>query len=268
LELEKGFIKFMRTAIQIQRSVIFAFFIRELKTRFGSSRLGYFWALIEPLTHVVVLTLIFGVLGRHTLPGIDFPLFIITGIFPFFFFRYVADRSAEAVGANRALLAYRYVQPLDDIWARALLELVTFLAGFITFLLGAAYFGFEVMPYRPLEVVCAYCALFIFSIGFGIVTGVVSGLYPESKKLFSFIHRPLYFISGIFAPLSIVPAEYRVWFLWNPILHALELARENYFQTFQQAGASWWYLALSSGISLLIGLAAYRVTRTKLLEND
>lgn len=256
----------MRTALHIQRSVIFAFFIRELKTRFGGYRLGYFWALIEPLSHIVVLTLVFGALGRHTLPGIDYPLFIITGIFPFFFFRHVADRSAEAVGANRALLVYRYVQPLDDIWARVLLELVTFLAAFITFLLGAAYFGFKVMPYRPLEVACAYCALFIFSIGFGIVTGVVAHLYPEAKKFLTFFNRPLYFISGVFAPLSVVPAEYRHWLLWNPILHALELARENYFQTFRPAGASWRYLALSSGISLLIGLAVYRVSRTKLIE--
>lgn len=258
----------MRTAFQIQRSVIFAFFIRELKTRFGKYSWGYLWVLIEPLTSVLVFTILFGVLGRHALPGIDYPLFLITGIYPFFFFRHVADRSADAVSANKALLAYRYVQPLDDIWARALLELVLFFIGFITFLLGAAYFGFAIAPWRPLEVICAYCALFVFSIGFGIIIGVVSGLYPESKKITSILYRPLFFISGVFAPLSIVPAEYRGWLLWNPILHALELARENYFQVFRPAGASWWYLLFCSGLSLLIGLAVYRVSRAKLLEND
>lgn len=257
----------MRTALQIQRSVIFAFFIRELRTRFGNSRLGYYWALIEPLSHVLVLTILFGTLGRHTLPGIDFPLFIITGIFPFFFFRSVADRSADAVSANRALLAYRYVQPLDDIWARVLLELMIFVGGFLSFLLMAAYFGYHVAPFRPLEVLCAYGALFLFSIGFGVIIGVVSALYPESKKIFSFINRPLYFISGVFAPLSAVPAEYRGWLLWNPILHALELARESYFQPFRPAGASWNYLLLTSGLSLLTGLAVYRISRTKLLES-
>lgn len=257
----------MRTALQIQRSVVLAFFIRELRTRFGNSRLGYYWALIEPLSHVFVLTIFFGALGRHAMPGIEFPLFIITGVFPFFFFRYVADRSADAVSANRALLAYRYVRPLDDIWARVLLELMIFIFGFVFFLLLAAYLGFHVAPYRPLEVVCAYGALFIFSIGFGIIIGVVSALYPESKKIFSFINRPLYFVSGVFAPLSAVPAEYRYLLLWNPILHALELARESYFQPFRWGGASWQYLLLSSGLSLLSGLAIYRVSRTKLLQS-
>jgi len=257
----------MRSALQIQRSVIFAFFIRELKTRFGKYGWGYIWVLIEPLTQVLVFTLLFGVIGRHALPGIDYPLFIITGIYPFYFFRFVADRSADAVSANRALLAYRYVQPLDDIWARALLELVLFFAGFFTYLLGAAYFGFNVVPWRPLEVIGAYCALFVFSIGFGIIIGVVSALYPESKKITSLINRPMLWISGVFAPLSIVPGEHRGWLLWNPVLHALELARENYFQAFQPAGANWGYLVLSSGIFLLIGLSVYRVSRTKLLES-
>jgi capsular polysaccharide transport system permease protein len=257
----------MRTALHIQRSVIFAFFIRELKTRFGKYSWGYIWVLIEPLAQVLVFTALFGILGRHALPGIDYPLFIITGIYPFYFFRHVADRSAEAVSANRALLVYRYVQPLDDIWARALLELVLFFAGFITFLLGAAYFSFDVVPWRPLEVICAYCALFVFSLGFGVIVGVVSGLYPESKKITSLLSRPLLWLSGVFAPLSIVPAEHRGWLLWNPILHALELARENYFQAFRPAGADWLYLVLSSGLSLLIGLAVYRVSRAKLLES-
>jgi capsular polysaccharide transport system permease protein len=256
----------VRNAIRIQRSVIFAFFIRELKTRFGSYRLGYFWALLEPLAHVLVLTAVFSVLGRHAMPGIPFPLFLITGIFPFFFFRHVADRSADAVSANRALLAYRYVQPLDNIWARSLLELLMFVAGFVAYVLGAAYFGLDVVPWRPLEVICAYSLLFIFSIGFGIVVGVISGLYPESKKILPLIHRPMYFISGVFVPLSIVPPEYRSWLLWNPILHALELARENYFQVYRPAGANWKFLALSAGLSLLIGLSVYRISRTKLLE--
>ncbi|RQW87467.1 MAG: ABC transporter permease [Geobacter sp.] len=257
----------MRTAIQIQKSVVFAFFIRELKTRFGNYRLGYLWALLEPLGHVLVITVIFGALGRRTMPGIDYPLFIITGLFPFLFFRHVWTRSAEAVNSNRALLAYRYVQPLDNIWARVLLELLIFIAGFVVYLIGVAAFGIPVLPHRPLEVLCAYALLFIFAIGVGIVSGVVSAMFPEVKKCIPFITRPLYFISGVFIPLSVVPEQYRGWLLWNPILHALELAREFYFPSFQNAGATWYYLGLSAMVSLCFGLALYRLTRFKLLES-
>lgn len=257
----------MRTALQIQRSVIFAFFIREIRTRFGAYRLGYLWALLEPLGHILVLVTLFGTLGRSSMPGIHFSLFIITGLFPFLFFRQVWNKSAGGVDANRALLVYRYVQPLDDIWARALLEFVIFAAGFVVFIAGAACLGLPVMPHRPLEVFLAYLLLCIFSIGLGIVTGVITALFPEVKKILPFINRPLYFVSGIFMPLSMVPVEYRGWLLWNPVLHALELARENYFRAFVPAGASWAYLMLSALASLFIGLSVYRVSRYKLLES-
>lgn len=257
----------MRTTLQIQRSVIFAFFIRELKTRFGSYRLGYLWALLEPLGHILMFVAIFGALGRRTMPGIEYPLFIITGMFPFFFFRYVWTRSADAVKSNRALLAYRYVQPLDNIWARALLELLIFFVGFVVYLIGFASFGMDVFPHRPLEVFCAYALLFIFAIGVGIVSGVVCALSPEIKKCIPFINRPLYLISGVFIPLSVVPEKYRGFLLWNPILHALELARENYFASFEHGGASWSFLGMGAMVSLFVGLALYRVTRFKLLES-
>lgn len=258
----------MRTALEIHKTVIFAFFIRELRTRFGSGRLGYFWMLLSPLLQITLLSVLFGALGRHAMPGIEFPLFLITGMFAFHFFRHVSERSASSIDSNRALLAYRYVQPLDNIWARALLELLLFMIGFVGFLAGCAWLGYQVMPARPLEVIIAYSLLFTFSVGFGMITGVVSGLYPEMGKLLPLTNRPLIFISGVFFPLSVVPPQYREWLLWNPILHALELAREAYFPAFKPAGASWGYLVVSSGLFLLSGLVVYRMSRTRLLEND
>lgn len=258
----------MRTALQIQQSVIFAFFIRELRTRFGHGRLGYFWIIISPMLQIVSITLLFSAVGKRILPGIDLPLFLITGIFPFFFFRDVASRSAGAIEGNKDLLAYRFVQPLDNIWARVLLELLIFVVVFAVFLIGCAWLGYRVLPWNPLQVMLAYVALFVFSIGYGMVTGVVTGLYPTAGKILPLINRPLVFISGIYIPLITVPQEHREWLLWNPILNALELARENYFQNFRPAGASWWYLCFSSALMLLIGLAVYATSRTKLLEND
>jgi capsular polysaccharide transport system permease protein len=39
--------------------VIHALIIRETRTRFGDSRLGYGWALIEPVLHIALLWVIF-----------------------------------------------------------------------------------------------------------------------------------------------------------------------------------------------------------------
>lgn len=257
----------MRTAWKIQQSVIYAFFVRELKTRFGDYQLGYVWALLEPVLHLLILLAIFGSTGRKMMPNIAMPLFIITGLQVYFFFNLISSRAAESINANQALLAYRYVQPIDDIWARVLLEAVIFIAVFLTVLVIFAMLGFDVLPARPLEVCLAYFLLMVFAVGIGISFGVAYALFPDSKKILSMINRPLYFISGIFFPAAVIPSPHREWMLWNPILQAVELGREAYFPAYPHAGASWTYLVGSSALSLLFGLALYRVKRFQLLAS-
>lgn len=257
----------MQTAWKIQKSVIYAFFARELKTRFGQYHLGYVWALLEPVGHLLILLAIFGAAGRKILPNVDFTIFVISGLQVFFFFKLICDRAADSINANRALLAYRHVQPIDDIWARVLLETVIFIAVFLTLLFIAALLGHDVLPARPLEVCLAYFFLMVFAVGIGISFGVAYTLFPDSKKILSVINRPLYFISGIFFPIAAIPSPHRDWLLWNPILHAVELGREGYFPAYPHGGASWTFLASSASLSLLLGLALYRVKRFQLLAS-
>ena len=43
-------------ALQTQVRVIQALIIRETRTRFGEARLGYGWALLEPVLHILMLS--------------------------------------------------------------------------------------------------------------------------------------------------------------------------------------------------------------------
>lgn len=257
----------MRSSLDIQRSVIFAFFLRELKTRFGNYRLSYLWAVLEPLLHLCVILAVFGALGRKFMPGVDFVAFVVTGLEPFFLFRQICNRTADAVSANRPLLVYRTVQPLDDIWARILLELVIFFAVICLLLGGYSLFGHPVWPVRPLEVFLAWFLLAVFAGGVGITFGVVYAFFSDASKILPMLNRPLYFVSGVFFPLAVIPLSHRHWFLWNPILHAIELGRENFFVDYPSAGASWLYLTVCAVSSLTLGLGLYRLKRFQLLAS-
>lgn len=74
-----------RTSLQVLRDVTFGLLIRELKTRFGSYRLGYAWALIDPLLIIGAFSLIFGLRGHSGFGGAPAPLFITAGYLPFLF---------------------------------------------------------------------------------------------------------------------------------------------------------------------------------------
>ena len=75
-----------RTPLQIMFDTIFALMMRELKTRFGAKKLGYFWAIIEPAAQASIMAIMFSLIGRSSLSGVPVALFLISGIMPFKFF--------------------------------------------------------------------------------------------------------------------------------------------------------------------------------------
>ena len=55
--------------------------------------------------------------------------------------------------------------------------------------------------------------------------------------------RPLFFSSGIFFSIAMVPEKYQWILLLNPVLHFLELIRTHYFAAYQTQGGSYLYVA-------------------------
>ena len=112
--------------LQSQRRVIRALIIRETRTRFGDSKLGYGWALLEPILHIALLSVAFSVLMRGQPPiGSHFFLFYFTGLVPYHIFVHTSSGMAHAIIGNGTLLQLPLVTTFDVIAARGLLEFIT-----------------------------------------------------------------------------------------------------------------------------------------------
>ena len=108
-----------RSALQIEKAVLFALLMRELKTRFGGKLVGLFWVLFEPVANIYILLLVRGVLRTRLLvPTIQYPLYHVIAMIPYFVFRSCWFRTMEAVSGNQGLFAYRQVKPFDAMIAR------------------------------------------------------------------------------------------------------------------------------------------------------
>ena len=76
-----GFAERLRT----QCRVIQALIIRETRTRFGDAKLGYGWALLEPILHITMLSAVFSLLMQGRPPiGTHFFIFYFTGLIRYY----------------------------------------------------------------------------------------------------------------------------------------------------------------------------------------
>ncbi len=255
-----------RSSAIVTLSVWHALFLREAISRITSGRVAWLWLFLEPVLHLTVLMMIFSMIQRQVTQGIDFALFLAIGVLGYNLFRNSATRSMAAISANRALFAYRQVKAVDVVLVRAFLEGVVQLLVALLLLAGMALFGFKAIPDDPLGVFVAFALLWLAGTGLGLILSVGSTLVPEIGRLASLCFIPLYFISGVMFPPSMLPPALFELLLWNPILHGLELMRAAFIPGYHLLGGiEVGYLIAFAFASFFFGLAVHRRFASRLL---
>ncbi len=261
----------IRTSWQIQRAVVFALFLREMKTRFGSKRFGYLWAILEPAAVILVFWAMFGLAlrGGKAIPGVDYPMFLLTGMLPYRFFSGTLQKSMVAFEANQGLFNYRQVKPLDTLITRCIVECLVYLIVFLILVVVGMALGFDARVDDFLGLSLLMVLLVCFSFGMGLILAIVGTFAETVKNVVGLMTGPpLFFTSGIFFSVSMMPPKFRGILLLNPLLNFLELIRGHYFAAFQPQGASYLYIIGWTMGSCLIGLWLYTHLKNRVVATS
>lgn len=257
-----GFAEGLRT----QGRVILALILREARTRYGRTRMGYLWAVIEPIVHITCFTALFSSRWTVVPLGHSLVLFLATGFSTFIGFRNVMNRTQGGYGSNEALLSFPIVRVMDVFLGRALLELATWVMVTFIILGGLILVGWAPLPYSIIEMMEAVLALFAIGFGVGIVLGILMEFWASLHSLMAMPTRMLYFTSAIFYLPEGMPPGLRDIIVWNPILHGITLFREGYYAGYDSYLLDERYLFSWAVGSVLAALTLEKVTR-KALRN-
>jgi capsular polysaccharide transport system permease protein len=255
-----------RSPWEVQRAVLFAILLREMKTRVGGQWVGAVWTLIEPLTHVLIVVTIIGVVRGRAITGIEYPVYLVTGMLPYFLFQNLSLRLMDCVDTNKGLFTYRQVKPLDTMLSRACVEGLMNLIVYIFTLALLGRLGFSVIPADPLEMFGANAMLALLGTGLGIFYAVVVYDRPRLKSFLRMTSMPLYFASGVIFQVDRLPREYVDWLLFNPLLHLVELSRHAFIPAYTPVdGVNVTYPFVFALTVCAIGLMTYRLDRLRLV---
>lgn len=242
-------------ALLQQFAVIRALILREARTRYVRNRMGYAWAIIEPITHIMVWFAIISLLGRGAIVHDMTPLlFITTGLIPLFMFRKVAAFVTSATMANKGLMAFPLVKDVDAMIARAILEgTALFLVALIIFG-GIIFLDIAQPPRDLLLLIVVSCSLVFLGFGWGVFMSGLRALFPFFDHIDAIIGRIFYFTAGIFFVYETMPPELQEWMWWNPALHGTELFRTGWSYTYTTPMGSIWYILGVGLVALYLGL--------------
>ncbi|MBV7316761.1 ABC transporter permease [Shewanella sp. NIFS-20-20] len=256
-----------RSHWQIMCDVVFALIIRELKTRFGSNRLGYFWALVEPMAQAGIMALMFSLIGRNSLSGIPVAMFMLVAILPFKLFSKLLPQLTAAIEANKGLLSYRQVTAMDPIISRVLIEVVTFVIVYCLLMAIMAWLGFDVLPADPLGLLAVSSLTVVMSVGLGLMLCSAVTYWKDTSKLVGMIMMPMMIISGVMFCATMIPPKYWYLFEWNPVFHITELSRAAYFSAYVTPIGDFQYLSLWAVASFSLGLMTFQINRQRFITS-
>jgi len=242
-------------AFTVQCRVLHALILRELKSRYGSRRLGFMWALIEPLIFISIFVAGFQLLGRQSQGGIPVPLFFVAGFSPFFMFRDIFGEVMSGTKGHQSLLMFPQVTRIDLLLSKLILAALVSVVVFLTLLIGLYFFGFAFRVEDALGVMIGFTMMVLLGFGLGLVLGAFSIRYEFIQSLSQpLLGRPLFLTSGLFFSASMLPPVAREIALYNPLLHCIELIRASLFENFESRYVDLTYVMVFTLVLISFGL--------------
>lgn len=236
--------------------------LRELKSKYLTTRLGLIWAIADPAAILLIFIGIHSLMGDPgaAIVGAGAEEFFFWGVLPYFMFSHAFSGSNGAVRAAQGLLSYRQIQPLDIVVARVIIEwAVLTVVGMLTvFVWWVA--GNPVEIDNPLGVVVYILALVVLGLSYGIFAEVVGTVIPDMRRIFNLMMRPMLFISGLFFTMEMIPFGAGKYLVWNPVLHLVDLTRGSALMGYDSPGDFGYAMLWAAGL-LLLGLSVYHQYR-------
>ena len=217
---------------------------REFKAKYKKSILGWLWSLLNPLSTLLVFTLVFGTfLGGKAPPSSNgttlFAVYLFSGLVVWNAFSNTVNGSIQALNMNAQLLKKVYFPPECPAVANVLAVAVqaaieTAILMIALLLLGNVGWTFLLWPVLMLLVVA-------FAIGLGLVLSLANVYYRDVEYLISIFMQLLFYCTPI---------------VWNPAIVGERtlgpvtvgaLLRFNPMASFVGAGRDLvWYLQVPS----------------------
>ena len=256
----------LRAALAARARIVDALVLRETRTMFTASRLGYAWALVEPLSHVLLLSAVFFFLGHDSEPPVGQTMltFYMTGVLSFLFFAHLTERAMDLPAANRSLLQVPALGLFDIFAGKAVLSATTDLVvAAVTFAFLLAI-GVGEVPHDPASMIGCYAVLFLLACGVASFNLVASSYSSAWEKLWPSFLRVQYFTCGVFYHPLDMPEDIRGLILLNPLVHVTEWMRQAYFHSYESPFLDIPYLLRCAIAAALLGTLVFAATARQL----
>jgi ABC-2 type transport system permease protein len=197
--------------------------LRELRSRYKRSFLGWAWSLANPIANVVVYTVVFKYFLKIRIPpghpsGLNvWALYLMCALLPWNYFQISVMGCIGSLTSNSALIRKTY-------FPRELLPAATVGSNLVSHLIEmgllvvalVAFGDWRAIAFLPL-VLLLTVILSVFSLGMGLMLSALNVYFRDIQHLMGIVFTVWIYLTPIVYPLGVVPARFRSILKLNPM---------------------------------------------------
>ena len=241
----------------------------DLISRFSRSKLGGLWAILNPLSQVLIYALILSNVLAAKLPGVDsqyaYAIYLMAGLLGWTLFNEIVGRCLNIFIEHGNLIKKmsfpKVALPAIAVGSCLINNLFLFISMLGIFALLGHQFNMAMLWLIPLTLVVV-----VFSLGVGLILGVMNVFLRDIGQVTPIILQMLFWFTPIVYPVTIIPEAYRHWLNLNPMYPIVDA----YQQILVYGNSPQWggvLIILAAGIILsIVGLFMFRRSSAEMVD--
>jgi lipopolysaccharide transport system permease protein len=259
VQATKGWASLNLVELWEYRELLYFLIWRDIKVRYKQTLLGGLWAIIQPVSTMLVFTLFFGALAKMPSDEIPYPLFSFSALVPWTFFANSLSLASNSLVGNANLITKVYFPRLVIPIAAVLSGLVDFVLAFLVLLVMMVGYRYK-LGVNTLWLPLFLVLVMITSLGIGLWLSAMNVQFRDVRYLIPFITQFWLFITPIAYPSSLLPEPFRPLYGLNPMAGAIEGFRWALLGVETMPGPIIAVSALTAVILLVSGALYFRRT--------
>lgn len=229
------------------RELLYFLTWRDIKVRYKQTVMGIAWAVIQPVTTMVIFSVIFGRLAKIPSDGYPYPIFVFSGLLAWNLFSSSVSAAGNSLVGSANLVSKVY-------FPRVIVPIATIGVSCIDFCIACVILLLMMLAWgQPLTLDILYLPFFLaglilVSVGMGGWLAAVTVTYRDFRYVITYMLQLWMYLTPVIYPITFIPENWR-WLLYlNPLYAWISGIRASFLgQPFDHSG-----IMVSLALSIVI----------------
>jgi lipopolysaccharide transport system permease protein len=252
------------------RDLLYFLVYRDFVAKYKQTLLGPLWFLLQPLMMTIVFTVIFGNFANIPTDELPGPLFYLCGLLAWNVFSQAFQTSSNVLLSNKDLFTKVYfprlIVPIANIGSHLMafaIQLILFACFWFYFNTFTEAGALLHLRWEMLLLPLVLLQLLVTALGCGLIMSAITARYRDLHHMSAFIIQVWMYASAVIYPLSLLPPNYRLLALLNPVVAPIEGFRLLLLGQASILPVEWAFSAVLSFGLMFLGLILFcRMERT------